>query len=192
MLRRVMTDIPGPVSPAGSVSSPVLPRRSSDMQPERSGDGRTSSMSGRSEARTERCILLSDPNPVSRLVLQSIVSGTGAHVITAHDNVDLVQLAMGDAKYDAVMIKLGDDVADAHNAARMIKSTRNINSATPIVALFMGDVPLDASQSVFDAVQPLPAPSATIVHLLQSLYDPSPARLPAVEACQLAVAQLAM
>ena len=192
MLRRVMTDIPGPVSPAGSVSSPVLPRRSSDMQPERSGDGRTSSMSGRSEARTERCILLSDPNPVSRLVLQSIVSGTGAHVITAHDNVDLVQLAMGDAKYDAVMIKLGDDVADAHNAARMIKSTRNINSATPIVALFMGDVPLDASQSVFDAVQPLPAPSATIVHLLQSLYDPSPARLPAVEACQLAVAQLAI
>lgn len=194
MLRRVLTDIPGPASPAGNVSSPVLTRSSSDMQPERgtSGDGRTSSLSGRSEARTERCVLLSDPNPVSRLVLQAMITGTGAQVVSAHDNVDLVQLAMGETKYDAVMIKLGDDVADAHNAARMIKSTRNINSATPIMALFMGEVALDASESIFDAVQPLPAPTSAIAHQLQSLYDASPGGVPAVEACQMALAQLAM
>lgn len=199
MLRRVLTDIPGPVSPAGSLPSPIPTRTSSDTQPERgvSGDAHVSarshsSMSARSDVRTERCVLVSDPNPVSRLVLQAMITGTGAQVVTAHDHVDLVQLAMGETKFDAMMIKLGDDVADAHNAARMIKSTRNINSVTPIVALFMGDVTLDASESVFDAVQPLPVPPTTMAHLLQSLYDAAPHRVAAVEACQMALAQLAM
>ncbi|WFD19429.1 non-specific serine/threonine protein kinase [Malassezia caprae] len=194
MLRRVLTDIPAPASPAGSVSSPVLMRASSDVQLERgtSGDGRASSLSGRSETRTERCVLLSDPNPVSRLVLQAMVTGTGAHVVVAHDNVDLVQLAMGETKYDAVMIKLGDDVADAHNAARMIKSTRNVNCTTPIVALVMGEVALSMPESIFDAVQPLTAPTTAILHRLQSLYDAPPSRVAAVEACQMALAQLAM
>ncbi|WFD26880.1 non-specific serine/threonine protein kinase [Malassezia nana] len=195
MLRRVLADSSGPVSPAASVPSPVPSRASSDPQLERvtAGEMRShSSLSGRSEARADRCVLLSDPNPVSRLVLQSMIAATGAQVTLARDHVDLVQQAMGSTKFDAVLIKLGNDVADAHNAARMVKSTRNVNHVTPMAALLVGDVPLDASGSIFDAVQPFPVPPPTIGHLLQSLYDAVPSRVPAVEACQMALAQLAL
>lgn len=151
-----------------------------------------SSVSSRSESRSvQRHILLADANPVSRVVLQTMLASCGAQITIAVDSADLVQMAMSDTLFDTVFIKLGAHSAEAQDGARMIKSTCNVNAHTPIVAVVTGDTPVDAAGSVFDAVLPLPSSPSAISQLLTSLQrEPSPTVLD--EATPLALAQLAL
>ena len=56
----------------------------------------------------------------------------------------------------------------------MVKSTRNINAYTPIVALVPtdGDRTLDVSGSVFDAALAVPVTPDAVASLLASLKHP--------------------
>lgn len=124
---------------------------------------------------TERHVLLADSNPVSRKILQVMLTSISATVTTVHDGADLVQTAMSDTKFDAILIKLGMRVIDVQDGVRMIKSTRNPNVCTPILALVTGDTHVDVTGSVFDGVLSLPATPASIAHVLSGLYDTSEA-----------------
>jgi len=153
-------------------------------------------MSTRSDGKnTQRHVLLADINPVSRHVLQHILTSIDAQTTLAMDGADLVQLAMGDTVFDAVFIKLGMHGVDAQDGARMIKCTRNVNASTPIVAVVTGDTQIDVAGSVFDAVLQLPSSPATIASLLSSLHQESSAPVAATtidEATPIALAQLAL
>ena len=209
MLRRIRMECAqnSPSSPAASVSStgsnpipttPSIPsyRRSWSERMSRSRTRTSSSMSTRSDGKnTQRHVLLADINPVSRHVLQHILTSIDAQTTLAMDGADLVQLAMGDTVFDAVFIKLGMHGVDAQDGARMIKCTRNVNASTPIVAVVTGDTQIDVAGSVFDAVLQLPSSPATIASLLSSLHQESSAPVAATtidEATPIALAQLAL
>ena len=111
----------------------------------------------------------------------------------ATDGADLVQLAMGDTLYDAIFIRLGMHGIDVQDGARMIKSTRNMNAHTPIVAIISGHTHIDVAGSVFDAVLPLPNSPSFISHLLTSLQHESSSSTHMLdEATNMALAQLAL
>lgn len=135
-----------------------------------------SSMSLRLDMREERHVLLADANSVSRAVFQLTLGALNMHADIAQDGAELVQMAMGTTRYDAIFIRLGLCLIHAQDGARMIKSTRNPNSQTPIIALVAQGTSMDVSGSVFDGVLPLPAQPSTLATLLSSLQPPSAAQ----------------
>ena len=80
---------------------------------------------------------------------------------------------MGDESFDAILLKLALSVVNGQDIARMVKSTRNVNMHTPVVALVVaGDRHLDVTGSVFDDVLPVPAqPSAITTMLTCVIHD---------------------
>ena len=204
MLRRIRMECAhgSPSSPGASISSGSshqLPTTPSSAKPQRSWSDRSrvrvsSAMSSHSDAlkSVQRHILLADVNPVSRQVLQTMLHSIGAQTTMATDGADLVQLAMGDTLYDAIFIRLGMHGIDVQDGARMIKSTRNMNAHTPIVAIISGHTHIDVAGSVFDAVLPLPNSPSFISHLLTSLQHESSSTHMLDEATNMALAQLAL
>ena len=205
MLRRIRMECAhgSPSSPGASISSGSshqLPTTPSSAKPQRSWSDRSrvrvsSAMSSHSDAlkSVQRHILLADVNPVSRQVLQTMLHSIGAQTTMATDGADLVQLAMGDTLYDAIFIRLGMHGIDVQDGARMIKSTRNMNAHTPIVAIISGHTHIDVAGSVFDAVLPLPNSPSFISHLLTSLQHESSSSTHMLdEATNMALAQLAL
>lgn len=205
LLRRIrMECLQGsPSSPGASISSGSshqLPTTPSSRMPQRSSSDRSrvrasSAMSSHSDSMksVHRHILLADVNPVSRKVLQTMLHSIGAQTTMATDGADLVQLAMGDTLYDAIFIRLVLHGMDVQDGARMIKSTRNMNANTPIVAIITGDTHIDVAGSVFDAVLQLPTSPSFISKLLTSLHLEMPSTTNMLdEATNMALAQLAL
>ena len=116
---------------------------------------------------TPPCVLVADENAVSRSMLDAAFSACGVAVDMAADGAEAVRLALGHRKYTAVLLSLSLRIVYSHDAARMIKSTRNPNTATPIIALVLHEAndDIDVSGSVFDTFMALP-PSIVRVRAL--------------------------
>jgi len=118
-------------------------------------------------------ILLADYNPVSRGILLTSLTMAGARVTVTSGGAETLSTAMGDESFDAILLKLALSVVNGQDIARMVKSTRNVNMHTPVVALVVaGDRHLDVTGSVFDDVLPVPAqPSAITTMLTCVIHD---------------------
>ncbi|WFD01889.1 non-specific serine/threonine protein kinase [Malassezia obtusa] len=197
MVRRICTESSGPLSasPVSSqshTSAPTRPallhrRALSDLPrtlarstaaPSVASDAERPS-SGRSHAADAPPlpVLVADFNPVSRRALECALLQAGAQPTLVDDGAEMCRLAMGETKYAGLFVKLALRVVNGQDVARMIKSTRNVNSHTPIVALMLRDDSVDPAGSVFDAILPLPAAQPELVALLHSLREepvPSP------------------
>ena len=191
MHRRAHSDLPRVLAPpAGSgtgtplstgasatseaASSPHSSGRSSSMRSHPAHASWTGSASG---TRSLLPVLVADFNPVSRRALQTALVQAGAQPTLVEDGAEMCRLAMGETKYAMLFVKLALRVVNGQDVARMIKSTRNVNAQTPIVALMLHDDATDASGSVFDAILSLPASPAQLAALLHPLRDehvPSP------------------
>ena len=191
MHRRAHSDLPRVLAPSASngagtpqsavasgaseaASSPRSSGRSSSM---RSHPAHASWTGSASETRTPLPVLVADFNPVSRRALQTALVQAGAQPTLVEDGAEMCRLAMGETKYAMLFVKLALRVVNGQDVARMIKSTRNINAHTPIVALMLHDDATDASGSVFDAILSLPASPAQLAALLHPLREehvPSP------------------
>ncbi|WFC97724.1 non-specific serine/threonine protein kinase [Malassezia yamatoensis] len=187
--RRAHSDLPRSV-PRSITASGILSEGSgasamSESQPSSSGIERSSPRhSHTSAAWFEHLtgsaaipVLVADFNPVSRRVLEVALKFAGANPTIVEDGAEMCRLAMGDTKYAVLFVKLALQVINGQDVARMIKSTRNINSTTPIVALMLGEEPIDPAGSIFNAIVNLPASHAQLVSLVQAYRDdplPSP------------------
>src|SRR5277367_5282399 len=118
-------------------------------------------------------IIVCEDNPVSRRVMESMVSKLGCRVISHSDGAEAVRCAMGDVKFDIIFtdLKLPKSIlflpctvnllVQGDNVARMIRGTENINSNTPIVAVT--SYALDAvDHNLFDAVIEKPVSPARL------------------------------
>lgn len=118
-------------------------------------------------------ILVCEDNPVSRRVMEAMVSKLGCRVISHSDGAEAVRCAMGDVKFDIIFtdLKLPKSIqslpciinllVQGDNVARMIRGTENINSNTPIVAVT--SYALDAvDHNLFDAVIEKPVSPARL------------------------------
>ncbi|PWN42674.1 hypothetical protein IE81DRAFT_313263 [Ceraceosorus guamensis] len=123
-----------------------------------------------STAETVTCLVAED-NPISLRMLESILRKLGCQCSTVRNGAEAVRLAMGDVKYAVLFVDVSLPIVNGQDVARMVKSTRNINSSTPIVALasFDRDTGLNASGSVFDAVLAKPLELSDVCEVLPRL-----------------------
>ncbi|CAO1618301.1 unnamed protein product [Jaminaea pallidilutea] len=115
--------------------------------------------------------LLAEDNPISQRMMRQMLARIGCKATAVRNGAEAVRLGMSDIKYAALFIDLTLPIVNGQDVARMVKSTRNANSQTPIIALasFDRDEPLDVSKSVFDGCLAKPVDSADLRALMPGL-----------------------
>ncbi|KAK0546010.1 rim15, signal transduction response regulator [Tilletia horrida] len=120
---------------------------------------------------TGTCLIAED-NPIALRMLENILGKIGIRTVSSVRNgAEATRLAMGDVRYSVIFLDLTLPIVSGEDAAKMIKSTRNVNSSTPIVALASYDRedPVDVSHSVFNAVLAKPLNKADIISTLSKI-----------------------
>lgn len=79
--------------------------------------------------------LLAEDNPITAKIIETLLIRLGCRCIVVADGSEAISLAMGDIKFDCILMDLHMPVVDGENAARYIKSTNNKNTSTPIIAV---------------------------------------------------------
>lgn len=98
------------------------------------------------------CLIVED-NPISRKILETVLTRMGCRCILAADGAEAISIALADisrqflsvffssygsyvfVEIDCIFMDLHMPMIDGEEAARYIKSTNNKNSSTPIVAV---------------------------------------------------------
>lgn len=80
--------------------------------------------------------LIAEDNPIALKMLETILSKLGFGPMTCVRNgAEAVRLAMSDERFAILFVSVRLPIVNGQDVARMVKSTRNVNSVTPIVAL---------------------------------------------------------
>ncbi|GAN07120.1 AGC/MAST/MAST protein kinase [Mucor ambiguus] len=99
--------------------------------------------------RTMNC-LIADDNPISCKILETILHLLQCRCVIVRNGAQAIRCAMGDkVQFDFIFMDIRMPIIDGEAAARMIKSTNNINRNTPIIAVTAYERTLQLA-SVFD------------------------------------------
>lgn len=79
--------------------------------------------------------LLAEDNPITAKIIETLLSRLGCRVVVVADGSEAISVAMGDIKFDCILMDLHMPIVDGEGAARYIKSTNNKNATTPIIAV---------------------------------------------------------
>ncbi|KAI9448137.1 hypothetical protein H4582DRAFT_1802206 [Lactarius indigo] len=79
--------------------------------------------------------LLAEDNPITAKIIETLLSRLGCRCVVVADGSEAIGVAMGDIKFDCILMDLHMPVVDGESAARYIKSTNNKNTSTPIIAV---------------------------------------------------------
>lgn len=117
--------------------------------------------------------LVAEDNPIYQRIICQILAKLGFKTVTVRNGAEAVRLAMADTKYVALFIDVTLPIVNGQDVARMVKSTRNMNSHTPIVALaaFDREEPIDVSGSVFDYCLAKPIDSGDLRQLFARIVE---------------------
>ncbi|KAJ7178986.1 hypothetical protein C8R46DRAFT_1072093 [Mycena filopes] len=77
--------------------------------------------------------LLAEDNPITAKIIETLLIRLGCRCVVVADGSEAISVAMGDIKFDCILMDLHMPVLDGEGAARYIKST-NKNTNTPIIA----------------------------------------------------------
>jgi len=80
-------------------------------------------------------VLICEDHPVSRMVMEKLLEKLRCRTITVSDGAEATRVAMSDIKFDIIMMEFKLPSVNGADVARMIRSTKNTNSQTPIVAI---------------------------------------------------------
>ncbi|KAG8727649.1 hypothetical protein FRC12_022342 [Ceratobasidium sp. 428] len=80
-------------------------------------------------------VLIAEDNPISSKVLETLLTRMGCRCVVVGDGSEAISVALGDIKFDCILMDYQMPSVDGEVAARYIKSTNNKNSTTPIVAV---------------------------------------------------------
>ncbi|KAJ9478431.1 Serine/threonine-protein kinase RIM15 [Pseudozyma hubeiensis] len=119
----------------------------------------------------EIACLIAEDNPIALRMLETMLVKLGCRCTAVRDGAEAVRLAMGDHKFGVMFIDVTLPIVGGEDVTRMVKSTRNVNSTTPIVALASFDrgEPIDAAGSLFDAVLAKPLEKMDVCAILSQL-----------------------
>ncbi|KAJ1587796.1 hypothetical protein NDA12_000795 [Ustilago hordei] len=119
----------------------------------------------------EIACLIAEDNPIALRMLETILVKLGCRCTCVRDGAEAVRLAMGDHKFAVMFIDVTLPIVGGQDVTRMVKSTRNVNSTTPIVALASFDrgEPIDAAGSLFDTVLAKPLEKIDVCATLSQL-----------------------
>lgn len=80
-------------------------------------------------------VLVCEDHPVSRLVMEKLLEKLRCRTLTVTSGSEAVRYAMGEVKFDIIMMEFRLPQVNGNDVARMIRETKNPNSNTPIVAV---------------------------------------------------------
>lgn len=80
-------------------------------------------------------ILICEDHPVSRMVMEKLLEKLRCRTITVANGADAMRYAMGEIKFDIIMLEFKLPQFNGADVARMIRDTKNANTQTPIVAI---------------------------------------------------------
>ncbi|PVI03769.1 putative response regulator receiver RIM15p [Periconia macrospinosa] len=80
-------------------------------------------------------VLVCEDHPVSRLVMEKLLEKLRCRTLTVTNGSEAVRYAMGEVKFDLIMMEYKLPQVNGADVARMIRDTKNANSMTPIVAV---------------------------------------------------------
>ncbi|KAF2099479.1 hypothetical protein NA57DRAFT_38153 [Rhizodiscina lignyota] len=131
-------------------------------------------------------VLICEDHPVSRIVMEKLLEKLRCRTITVCTGSEAVRVAMGDVKFDIIMMEIKLPQINGADVARMIRDTKNSNSRTPIVAVTGYLKELQAPHH-FDAMIEKPPTLQKLTDVLSRLCqwkppppDWTPAQLPAL------------
>ncbi|KAH7931239.1 RIM15, signal transduction response regulator [Leucogyrophana mollusca] len=79
--------------------------------------------------------LLAEDNPITAKIIETLLIRLGCRCVVVADGSEAISVAMGDIKFDCILMDLQMPVLDGESAARYIKSTNSKNTTTPIIAV---------------------------------------------------------
>lgn len=79
--------------------------------------------------------MVAEDNPISQRMLEDVLVKLGCDVVCVRNGAEALRLAMGEDKFAILFIDATLPIVSGQDVARMVRSTRNSNSSTPIVAL---------------------------------------------------------
>ncbi|KAF2836300.1 hypothetical protein M501DRAFT_940032 [Patellaria atrata CBS 101060] len=113
-------------------------------------------------------ILICEDHPVSRLVMEKLLEKLRCRTISVQTGPDAVRYATSEVKFDIIMMEFKLPQMNGADAARMIRTTHNANSHTPIVAVTGYLKELQAPHH-FDALIEKPPTLAKLTEVLARL-----------------------
>jgi len=115
--------------------------------------------------------LLAEDNPITAKIIETLLIRLGCRCIIVSDGSEAISVAMGDIKFDCILMDLHMPVLDGESAARYIKSTNGKNASTPIIAVsaYSGTDASDVSNSLFAASLCKPVQKADLLNVMKDL-----------------------
>ncbi|KAJ3393071.1 hypothetical protein HDU92_008015 [Lobulomyces angularis] len=112
--------------------SPVLPETTQQTSRILFDQCSVSSSSTR-DTETLLDVLIIDRNKDSSDVLEKILGKLGCRTVVRHDGEEAIKCAIGDVSFDLIFMSVDIPIVDGETAARMIKSTINVNKSSFII-----------------------------------------------------------
>ncbi|KAJ1557276.1 hypothetical protein HK096_008161, partial [Nowakowskiella sp. JEL0078] len=109
-------------------------------------------------------VLIVDDNPLACRIMVTILSRLGCRCVVHYNGADAIQCAMG-VKFDVIFMDIRMPIVDGETATRMIKTTKNINQLTPIIAVTAYEQPSTQMQK-FDDVLSKPVSKDSLQRVL--------------------------
>ncbi|KAI8367448.1 hypothetical protein EDC96DRAFT_506872 [Choanephora cucurbitarum] len=111
--------------------------------------------------------LIADDNPISCKILETILQSLQCRCFIVRNGAQAIRCAMGDkVQFDFIFMDIRMPIVDGEAAARMIKSTNNINKNTPIIAVTAYEETLQQA-NIFDDTISKPVTKETISRSIQ-------------------------
>ncbi|PVU89187.1 hypothetical protein BB559_005204 [Furculomyces boomerangus] len=88
-----------------------------------------------SNSQEHSLVLIADDNPVICKIIETLLKRFHVESVVVRNGAEAIRCAMGRTKFDLILMDLSMPILDGDQATRMIKSTNNSNSETPVVAI---------------------------------------------------------
>lgn len=114
--------------------------------------------------------LLAEDNPITAKIIETLLIRLGCRCVVVADGSEAISVAMGDIKFDCILMDLHMPVLDGEGAARYIKSTNGKNAHTPIISVsaYSGTDPNEGS-GLFSASLSKPLQKADLLAVMRKL-----------------------
>ncbi|TFY60575.1 hypothetical protein EVJ58_g5063 [Rhodofomes roseus] len=117
--------------------------------------------------------LLAEDNPITAKIIETLLIRLGCRCVVVADGSEAISVAMGDIKFDCILMDLHMPILDGEGAARYIKNSGNKNAEAPIIAVSaysatVNDV-VDPNNNLFAAYISKPVQKADLVASMRQL-----------------------
>ncbi|OJT13097.1 Serine/threonine-protein kinase cek1 [Trametes pubescens] len=114
--------------------------------------------------------LLAEDNPITAKIIETLLIRLGCRCVVVADGSEAISVAMGDIKFDCILMDLHMPILDGEGAARYIKTTNNKNTNTPILAVsaYSGSDAMEAN-GLFASYIAKPVQKADLVAAMRQL-----------------------